>query len=289
MKYLIIAVSILASINLFSQEQRPETVYSIAKEVVSAFFHPSGKWLLVFRLKSDSNGEHAIGYFYSTEHMSMFNLYEFKLSDNDMNIYKTSREFSLAPNGESFAMTSPIGLVMSSSFNNPSNVQNQFLSAVKDVIALGPHEYITSAQTTVTLTKTGPPPTRPLALPTRGYVKALIPLKDEKFLALTSENIFTINSKSMTIENDLPNTMTSNVLMKNDVSEYMIGIENGKPVMRDLNNFTQQSIFNFDMLPKDLEAKNVYLSADKKILIVQGSTPQHQDHYWYLEILGGNQ
>lgn len=70
MKYLIITITILASLHLFSQEQKPETVYSIAKEVRETSWYETQLKLWKAEIdKNNQNGDAWINYYRASRAM----------------------------------------------------------------------------------------------------------------------------------------------------------------------------------------------------------------------------
>ena len=70
MKYLIITITFLASVHLFSQEQKPETVYSIAKEVRETSWYEMQLKLWKAEIdKNNQNGDAWINYYRASRAM----------------------------------------------------------------------------------------------------------------------------------------------------------------------------------------------------------------------------
>ncbi|MNT27444.1 hypothetical protein D3C72_1630750 [compost metagenome] len=72
------------------------------------------------------------------------------------------------------------------------------------------------------------------------------------------------------------------VSFKDGEQTYLVGIENGNVVLKDLNNYSDSSLFDFSVIPKNAVVKSVYVSTDGRGLVVEG-TLKNQTLLWFFE------
>ena|GEM_PF-6579678 len=263
----------------------------LSKEVVNAVIDPTGENIIAFNLKSHPQfpmGKTEISV-YSVYDLGLKAIHEFNWSEPDLNVYKNARQISIAPDGDSFSMLGTNNQVVSSRFSNLNSVKREYVSSPKEIISTGSHEFISSSETTVILTKTTPTLVRSTSTTIQSYVKKMMPLENDLILVMGPNELIKLNTKNLKTESSVTHSMSDMVIFKYDFNTYVIGIENGKVVLKDLDNLDGKSFLDLHVLPPDLQAERIYLSANKKGVIVQGSTSKDQNYYWYLELLGEKQ